>query len=206
MRSPIAGNWVIVLGRGGSAASCEDRAKVGVGEARERVKSQAKRLSERGQAPSRERDEARPQQARLGWHAVPTLPEAGRQLGQHAVRSLPWRLEAKGDREGCVPHPAGGARERGKRKRLSERGQAPSRERDEARPQQARLGWHAVPTLPEAARAEGPHVVRSLPKTEGRHVVPSLPQFFHSHSRAAGSVAATALPSTWPAFLQKTYW
>lgn len=30
--------------------------------------------------------------------------------------------------------------------------------------------------------------------------------YFQIHSKAEGSVAATALPSTWPAFRQKTYW
>ena len=66
--------------------------------ARERDRRQGKRLSERGQAPSRERDEARPQQARLGWHAVPTLPETRDRLGQHAMRSYLKRQEAKGGR------------------------------------------------------------------------------------------------------------
>ena len=55
----------------------------------------------------------------------------------------------KGDREGCVTEGRKTSRYPLSAKRLSERGQAPSRERDEARPQQARLGWHAVPTLPE---------------------------------------------------------
>ena len=71
-----------------------------------------------------------------------------------------------GGQDGALPLPASGARERDGRqgKRLSERGQAPSRERDEARPQQARLGWHAVPTLPETRGRLGQHVGRSLPQ------------------------------------------
>ena len=54
----------------------------------------------------------------------------------------------------------------GRWQRLSERGQAPSRERDEARPQQARLGWHAVPTLPEASEAT--RTARGAVPTRGR--------------------------------------
>jgi len=36
------------------------------------TKGIAKRLSERGQAPSHDLDEARPQLAQLGWYTVPT--------------------------------------------------------------------------------------------------------------------------------------
>ena len=68
----------------------------GEGRRRRRVQ-EAERLSERGQAPSRERAEARPQQARLGWHAVPTLPETRGRLGQHVVLPLPKRQETKGE-------------------------------------------------------------------------------------------------------------
>ena len=96
--------------------------------ARERDRRQGKRLSERGQAPSRERDEARPQQARLGWHAVPTLPEAGEAEGLHVVRSVPQETGGKGE-PGT-----------GKDARLKDAAQ------------QARLGWHAVPTLPQDRR------------------------------------------------------
>ena len=53
-----------------------------------------------------------------------------------------------------------------------------------------------------AARDEArPHALAA--DQQGRW---SLPAHFQIHSRAEGRVAATALPSTWPAFLQKTYW
>jgi hypothetical protein len=42
--------------------------------------------SRRSLAPPRERSS---QKRRLGWHAVPTLPETSEALGSHEVRSLP---------------------------------------------------------------------------------------------------------------------
>ncbi len=68
-----------------------------------------------------------------------------------------------------------------------------------SQPYPTQLGQHVVLSLPEAAplATRNPH-----PAT----LLASLDAHFQIHSRAEGSVAATALPSTWPAFLQKTYW
>ena len=54
------------------------------------------------------------------------------------------------------------------------------------------------------SRDAGPYLKRQS-RQLGQHAALPLP-YFQIHSRAEGSVAATALPSTWPAFRQKTYW
>ena len=77
------------------------------------------------------------------------LPRLHR-VGSGLRTDLGFLKRGTGDREGSVGEGRPALRDSPWAKRLSERGQAPSRERDEARPQQARLGWYAVPTLPEA--------------------------------------------------------
>ena len=69
---------------------------------------------------------------------------------------------------------------------------------------------------PRTSRDAGPYLVRRYSRAGGgwrlvvqrqlgQHAVLPLP-YFQIHSSAEGSVAATALPSTWPALRQKTYW
>ena len=58
--------------------------------------------------------------------------------------------------------------------------------------------------LPRTSRDAGPYLKRQS-RQLGQHAVLPLP-YFQIHSSAEGSVAATALPSTWPALRQKTYW
>ena len=57
---------------------------------------------------------------------------------------------------------------------------------------------------PRTSRDAGPYLKRQS-RQLGQHAALPLP-YFQIHSRAEGSVAATALPSTWPALRQKTYW
>ena len=70
--------------------------------------------------------------------------------------------------------------------------------------------------LPRTSKDAGPYLARRYSRAGGgwrlvvqrqlgQHAVLPLP-YFQIHSNAEGSVAATALPSTWPAFRQKTYW
>ena len=76
---------------------------------------------------------------------------------------------------------------------------AESRERQE----EPRTSRDAGPYLARRVFASGWRLV--VQRQLGQHAVLPLP-YFQIHSNAEGSVAATALPSTWPALRQKTYW
>jgi len=76
--------------------------------------------------------------------------------------------------------------------------------------QKQQLGQHAVLPLParEARAKRGYRCARFSTRFSTPYSIQHsvLRAHFQIHSRAEGRVAATALPSTWPAFLQKTYW
>ncbi len=75
----------------------------------------------------------------------------------------------------------------------------------------ASKGWWFVDGALGALDAVLDSALRTLYSVErSRPLAPSCAlcdrAYFQIHSNAEGSVAATALPSTWPAFRQKTYW